>query len=131
MKRLIILTFSILIMHTAFADKGNNDAMPNAATTKPVSLTQLPSNYQQFQYHLLNHNTKGNGIQSTNFNGGSDDYTVLYVAGGIAVVTTSFILLNGKNEYTGDFGPSNRGMLIGGSISTAVLVTKYFIDKYR
>lgn len=132
MKRLIILTFSILIMHSAFADKRNNGNIQQVANAKTTSLrtTQLPSNYKQFQYQFLNHNTESHGIQSTNYRG-EDDYTMLYVAGGITIATTSFILINGNNKYTGDFGAANTGMLIGGSVSTILLVTKYFIDKYR
>ncbi|MGM0497569.1 MAG: hypothetical protein ACQESJ_06600 [Bacteroidota bacterium] len=132
MKRLIILTFGILIMHTAFAGNENYESIANDANEKNTSstTTQLPSNYEQFQYRFLNQNTGTNGVQSINFNGG-DDYTVLYVAGGIAILTTSFIMLNGNNEYTGEFGAANTGILIGGSVSSAVLITKFFIDKYR
>ena len=132
MKRFLILTFGILIMHSAFADKGINDAQILSKNKEKTSLTKtnLPSNYQDFKYLLLNHNTKRNAIPAVNYRGG-DDYTMLYVAGGIAIVTTSFIMINGKNKYTGDFGTTNTGMLIGGSISTATLVTKFFIDKFR
>ena len=132
MKKLLILTFSILIVHSAFADQENNDNNQAAnAKTTTLTTTQLPSDYQQFRYRLLNYHTGSSGIPSTNYNGG-DDYTMLYVAGGIVIGTTSFILINGKNEYTGEFfGATNTGMLVGGIISSATLVTKYFIDKTK
>jgi len=132
MKRLLILTFGILIMHSAFADKSSDNApiLPDVEGNTSLTKTNLPENYQDFKYLLLNHNTKRSAIPAANYRGG-DDYTMLYVAGGIAIATTSFILINGKNEYSGDFGTANTGMLIGGSISTATILTKFFIDKYR
>jgi len=132
MKRLLILTFGILIMHSAFADKSSDNApiLHDVEGNTSLTKTNLPENYQDFKYLLLNHNTKRSAIPAANYRGG-DDYTMLYVAGGIAIATTSFILINGKNEYSGDFGTANTGMLIGGSISTATLLTKFFIDKYR
>ena len=132
MKRLLILTFGILIMHSAFADKSSDNALILSDFEENTSLTKpnLPSNYQDFKYRLLNYHTKKSAIPAVNYRGGSD-YTMLYVAGGIAAVTTSFILINGNNKYTGEFGSANTGMLIGGSISTATLLAKFFIDKYR
>jgi len=132
MKKLTLLILSILFTHTVFADNEKNVApsQPEKANTTSFSESNLPLNYQQFKHQLLSRNAESSAIPAANYRG-SDDYTMLYVAGGIAVVTTSFILLNGNNKYTGDFGTANTGMLIGGSISTATLLTKFFIDKYR
>jgi hypothetical protein len=74
---------------------------------------------------------KASGIPAANYRG-RDDYTMLYVAGGSLVLTAGFILLNGENEYTGEFfDEANTGMLIGGGVSALVFTTKFFIDKYR
>ena len=132
MKKLTLLILSILFTYTVFADNGENvvTIQPEKENTASFSKSNLPLNYQQFKHQLLSRDAEKSAIPAANYRGG-DDYTVLYVAGGIAVVTTGFILLNGNNKYTGEFGSANTGMLIGGSISSAVLVTKYFIDKYR
>ena len=133
MKKLTLLILSILFTYTVFADNKENvvTLQPEKGSTTSFSESNLPLNYQQFKHRLLSRDAEKSAMPpAANYRGG-DDYTVLYVAGGIAVVTTGFILLNGNNKYTGEFGPANRGMLIGGSISSAVLVTKYFIDKYR
>jgi hypothetical protein len=133
MKKLIILIISLLFVLPAIADndQDNMSSVNTNEVTSKIGQTQLPSNYQHFKYQLLNTNVKGTGIPAANYRG-RDDYTMLYVAGGALVITGGFLLLNGKNEYSGEFlDESNTGILVGGGVSALVFTAKFFIDKYR
>jgi len=132
MKKLILLFLSIMFMHCAFADE-DNDNISNGSTATPSQTTahsKLPANYQYFKHCLLEHNTRKQGIPASNYQGG-DDFIPLYIAGGILAVTAGFVLINGKDEYTGKLGEANTGIIIGGGVSTVVLTSKFFIDKLR
>jgi hypothetical protein len=133
MKKLTILIISIFFMLPASAENDKNKTATGNTDEVTISSDkpQLPTNYQHFKYQLLNQNMKASGIPAANYRG-RDDYTMLYVAGGSLVLTAGFILLNGENEYTGEFfDEANTGMLIGGGVSALVFTTKFFIDKYR
>ena len=132
MKKLILLFLSIMFMHCAFADGDNNNTSNDneSTTSQTEAYSKLPANYQYFKHCLLDHNTRKQGIPVSNYRGG-DDYIPLFIAGGILVATAGFVLINGKDEYTGKLGEANTGIIIGGGVSAIVITSKFFIEKYR
>jgi hypothetical protein len=90
----------------------------------------LPRNYQQFKHNLAYMNISHNKPSIINF-GRRTDYTMLYVAGGILVATSSFVLINGNTGNQDYFSSSNIGVMIGGGISTVIFLTKFFLDQNR
>jgi hypothetical protein len=98
---------------------------------QPEAALDLPASYQQFKHQfLLNENMPENARPFSSFKG-NDDFTMLYVAGGLFVITGGLAYANGYNHSDGFFSPDNTGLIIGGSLSTAILLTKFFIDRYR
>lgn len=91
----------------------------------------LPASYQQLKHHLLSKKIASREAIPFRRYSSSNDLTMLYVAGGILAVAggLAYINTNGNNEEF--FSPRNSGLLIGGSISAGVLLTKFIIDKYR
>ena len=118
---LLFLTSSVFAAQSATPEGINQ-----AGTGK-----DLPASYQQFKHQfLLNGNPSENARPFRSFKG-TDDFTMLYVAGGLFVLTGGLAYVNGYNHSDGFFAPDNTGLIIGGSLSTAILLTKYFVDRYR
>lgn len=93
-----------------------------------ITAELLPSNYQQFKHQLVHLNSNQNNPPVFNFRRGTD-FTILYVAGGLLLATSTFAYLNGQKSGEGYFSKPNAGIIIGGGISTGVLITKFFLDQ--
>jgi len=92
---------------------------------------ELPASYQQFKHQFLhNQESQGQPLPVANYKG-QDDYTMLYVAGGLLAVTGGMAYLNSSLNEEGFFSTNNTGLLIGGGFSATVFITKYLIDRYR
>jgi hypothetical protein len=130
LKKYCVLIFLSIISLTSFADnKDNNDKNINQKSIQTSNIA--PKNYQQLKYSLLNLNQASpNRVPKRNYQSG-DDYLMLYVAGGVVVATAATVLLNGTSEYEDGLGQTNTGIIIGGSMMAALIVTKYFVDKTR
>jgi len=125
MKNCLIFLLMLTLVGPARAATATDD-------TFAASLTdELPESYQQFKHQFLqNPEVQGQPLPIANYRG-QDDYTMLYVAGGLLVTTGGMAYLNSSLNDGGFFSSSNTGLLIGGSFSAAVFITKYFIDRYR
>lgn len=125
MKKIFVIALLILIAAPGFTEplrEGVPDKRPQ---------TEMPESYQQFKHQFLNTSRNfGNPIPAQNFRGG-DDYTMLYVAGGLLAVTGGLAYLNSSQNGGGFFSSDNTGMLIGGGFSATVFLTKFFVDRYR
>lgn len=105
----------------------------SAATDDPSApgADQLPASYQQFKHQFMhNHESQGQPLPVANYKG-QDDYTMLYVAGGLLAVTGGMAYLNSSLNDGGFFSTNNTGLLIGGGFSATIFITKYLIDRYR
>ncbi len=126
MKHCLILLFLICSTAPVWAGStlGNNDS-------KQVP-HHLPENYQQFKHHFLHQSTEDmqKPLSVGQFRG-QDDYTMLYVSGGIVAITGGLAYLNSLRNNGGVFATGNAGILIGGGISATVFLAKYFVDRYR
>jgi len=99
--------------------------------SQPEAGEELPASYQQFKHQfLLNGNIPENAAPFRSYRG-NDDFTMLYVAGGLLALTGGLAYANGNNHPDGFFAPDNTGLIIGGSLSSAILLTKYLVDRYR
>ena len=124
-----MLVIPLLLMFTN-ASTGNPNDLPEKSGrySKDQNHSEtLPENYQQFKYQMLRLNNKQNQPPIFNFNRGTD-FTMLYVAGGLLAVTSTFLFLNGYNNEGGYFTESNTGILIGGGFSTTIFITKFIMD---
>jgi len=101
---------------------------PEWYCTKKVN--QLPEHYHNFKHRFLCLEKTQNNLPAANIRG-QKDYTMLYVAGGILVATSTFVFINGYNSKEGYFSSSNTGMIIGGSLSSVLFITKYFVDQSK
>lgn len=90
----------------------------------------LPQNYHLFKHRFLGLEKTQSTIPAANFRR-QNDYTMLYVAGGILVATSTFIFINGYNSKEGYFSSSNTGIIIGGSLSSILFITKYYVDQNK
>ncbi|MFP4042224.1 MAG: hypothetical protein ACLFT6_05640 [Bacteroidales bacterium] len=130
MKLRIILSLSILLGVFSIANAEDNHSIVIAEEDIIVRETNFPSTYRDFRYSFLNMDNQTNKNPLANFQY-RDDYFVLYVAGGIAVTTAAVVLLNNPAQHQNGIGQTNTGIIIGGSIMSGLLVTKYFIDESR
>ena len=132
MKRILILVLCIVSVHVVFA--GNKTHMngpgPSQSQQESTYDNQIPANYQQFKHSLLYQETQLGGIPASNYRGRTDN-TMLYVAGGMAVVTTALVVLSSNSDDASGLGDAGTGILIGGGLSTVIFTTKFFVDKYR
>ena len=130
-KKAFILFLLFSINYTILADEGNKNDNLNTEETSAIVDNSIPQNYQQLKYALLNFNgTSQQKIPRNNYRAG-DDYLMLYVAGGVLVVTAAIVLINGTDEYSNGLGQANTGIIIGGGVMSGLIVTKYFVDKNR
>lgn len=130
MKKIILIFFTVLMTANSFAT-GFNSNIPGDNPEKNHEIQQqIPLNYQQLKFQTVNFNHAKSKIPINNYRG-SDDYMMLYVAGGIVVLTTAFVLLSNNNEYSDGLGEASTGIIIGGSVSAALITTKFFIDRAR
>ena len=97
----------------------------------PETTKDLPASYQQFKHQFLRNGDIAENARPFSSFRGNDDFTMLYVAGGLFVLTGGLAYLNGYNHSDGFFSPDNTGLIVGGSISGVILLTKYFVDRYR
>ncbi|MEA3318196.1 MAG: hypothetical protein U9R54_09585, partial [Bacteroidota bacterium] len=89
-------------------------------------------NYQKFKSDFTNINLSKTNDFSHIGRGRSDNKLMLYVAGGIALGTTSLVLINKPgNSAMENPQQANTGVIIGGVIATGMIITKYFLDKNR
>ena len=60
----------------------------------------------------------------------NDDKIMLYVAGGLVVVSAALILLNNPNNYASNSASEvNTGIALGGGVAAGLFASKYFLDK--
>ncbi len=129
MKKLLLLSILFLFCANAFGEKNaETENITTETTYSPEN--NLPGNYQQFKLTLLNLDRNSKRVPKNNYQQG-DDYLMLYVAGGLVVVTAAIVLLNGKSEFEQGLGQTNTGLIIGGGVMTTLITTKYFIDQNR
>jgi len=120
----------IFILMLTLAGPAVAGSLPDGKLSEPLA-DEMPANYQQFKHRFLkNHDLQGQPLPAANYRG-QDDYTMLYVSGGLLAVTGGMAYLNSSMNDGGFFSSNNTGLLIGGSFSAVVFVTKYFIDRYR
>jgi hypothetical protein len=129
MKKLLLISFLFMLCANAF---GENNAEAEGLSNKTTYSLEnnLPNNYQQFKLSLLNLDLNTKRVPKNNYQRG-DDYLMLYVAGGIVVVTAAIVLLNGSSEFEQGLGQADTGLIIGGGVMTALITTKYFVDQTR
>ena len=125
---LILLLFFLCTNIGRGAQNNLTDENKGHYASNTISAESLPENYQLFKHQLIHLNKKQNNPPIFNFRRGTD-FTMLYVAGGLLLATSTFVLVNGYNNEDGYFSQTNTGVIIGGSISTAVLITKFFLDQ--
>ncbi|MBS3769213.1 MAG: hypothetical protein V5A47_13680 [Bacteroidales bacterium] len=125
---LILLLFFLCTNIGRGAQNSLTDENKGHYAPNTISAESLPENYQLFKHQLIHLNKKQNNPPIFNFRRGTD-FTMLYVAGGLLLATSTFVLVNGYNNEDGYFSQTNTGVIIGGSISTAVLITKFFLDQ--
>lgn len=128
-KRLILILF-IFITNISMGAQNHFPEHTSFSGQKHISGKTLPASYQQLKHRLLHVNKMNQNLPIFNF-GSRTDYTMLYAAGSLLLITSSFVFLNGYNNENGYFSPCNTGVIIGGGTSTVVFVTKFFIDQYR
>jgi hypothetical protein len=122
--------WSLLLLFLISSALAVQSATPEGAN-QPETGKELPASYQQFKHQfLLNENMSENARPFRSFRS-DDDFTMLYVAGGLLVLTGGLAYANGYNHSDGFFTPDNTGLIVGGSVSTAILLTKFFVDRYR
>jgi len=113
-----------------FSCTGAQGASPEGVN-QPEAGEDLPASYQQFKHQfLVSGNMSQNSVPFRRFKG-NNDFTMLYVAGGLLVVTGGLAYLNGHNHPEGFFTPDNTGLIIGGSFSAIILAVKHLADQYR
>lgn len=132
MKKFILSFFSLFFIQFAFAANGNKTTLTDKENHSDNLIQQhtIARNYQLFKYEFLNQETMPTGIPSANYRGRTDN-TMLYVAGGMAVITTALVVLSANSGDSDGLGDAGTGILIGGGLSTAIITTKFFVDKYR
>jgi len=108
-------------------------AMPDGDEQSALNNTQTEvQSYQQFKmaFATLNDNLQDRKPAAYAMPYRSEDYTMLYVAGGIVVASVALILLNNPNNYeSNSVGEVNSGIAIGGGIAAGMFTTKFFLDK--
>lgn len=125
MKNCLIFVLMFILVVPAWAGSA-----PDGKPAAPL-VDELPASYQQFKHQFLhNQERQGQPLPVSNYKG-QDDYTMLYVAGGLLAVTGGMAYLNSSMNDGGFFSSNNTGLLIGGSFSATIFITKYFIDRYR
>ncbi len=132
MKKLILIFLTVFLSINSYSNYFNSmtpDNDPDAEKNQKVQ--QIPKNYQQLKFQALNYNDTKPAVPINNYRRGGDDYMMLYVAGGVVVLSSAFVLINGKSEYGDGLGAANTGIIIGGSVSAALITTKFFIDRAR
>ncbi len=127
-----VLVIPMILMFTNASTGATNDFPGKSGhySRDQIHTEVLPENYQQFKYQMLHLNNKQNQPPIFNFKKGTD-LTILYVAGGLLAATSTFVFLNGSKSKEGYFSESNTGVIIGGGFSTAIFITKFFIDNTR
>jgi len=134
MKKLFLVIFCIIIVKASFAFEpiSSNENKRSTLTFKENKQLLHTPNYQQFKTQVLNLEIKETQDYARLRRRGSDDYLMLYVAGGIAVASATLILTNNPDNFVSNSaGDVNLGIAIGGGIACALIVTKYFIDQNR
>lgn len=136
MKKVILLSICVLIFKFSFSFNPNTskNIMLVDEIEKVNTETILNTNYQQFKHQVIN-------FETTDFKDYASlkkrrrtksDNLMLYVAGGLAVATTTLILTNNPENFTTNSASSvNMGIAIGGTLGCALFISKYFIDKTR
>ncbi|MDA3779854.1 MAG: hypothetical protein PF487_06500 [Bacteroidales bacterium] len=129
MQQLSIILLLIIININCFADgRSSTSAIDNKSETK-THKKQL-ANYQQFKSDFANIDFAKSSDFSNIGRGRGNDNLMLYVAGGIALGTTTLVLINNPdNAVMPNAKQANTGVIVGGIIATGMIVTKYFIDK--
>ena len=123
MKYCFVLSFLLLAALSATA----GTAAPVSEFDQPE---QLPKNYQQFKHQFMFHSNMGDQASMPSYRG-NDDFTMLYVTGGLVVITGTLAYLNGRSNSNGFFSPDNTGLIVVGSISAGIVLTKFLVDRYR
>ena len=122
MRRFTIIIIFIAISITCFSEENT--------TTSTTNNIEQKANYQQFKRQFANINFASSNDFSHIGRGRKDDKLMLYVAGGIALGTTTLVLINNPdNAAMPNIKQANIGVIVGGIIATGMIVTKYFIDK--
>lgn len=138
MKKFLLISLCVFSFHFLYS---NNPIASNSIIFEEDNSininkenTPLNLNYQQFKHQVVNFESN-NAIDYGYLKkrrSSKDDNLMLYVAGGLAVATTTLILTNDPENFTtNSAGSVNMGIAIGGTVGCALFVTKYFIDKSR
>ncbi|MFP4621268.1 MAG: hypothetical protein ACLFM7_08145 [Bacteroidales bacterium] len=127
---ILAITLLLFLATICMGEQSNFPENSSHGHENQITAKSLPANYQQLKHRMLRLDSKQNGFQ---FPGSFDqsDLTMLYVSGGLLLATSTFVFLNGYKSEEGYFSRSNAGVIIGGGISAAVLITKFIIDEYR
>jgi hypothetical protein len=132
MRRILFVIFCLLIFKISSAIEPNNSAtlLLNTSNTSEIKLN---NNYQQFKYQVINFNSQADiDYAYLKRRKKKNDNLMLYVAGGLAVATTTLILVNDPDNFTSNSASSvNFGIAVGGTLACGMIVAKYFIDKRR
>jgi hypothetical protein len=135
MKKIFLLSIGLIIVKVSFSFEPTFTKENNTIKSSSEENTQLlyTSNYQQFKTQLLNIKiTEVKDYAQLKKRRGKDDYLMLYVAGGIAIATTTLILTNNPDNFVSNSpGSVNTGIAIGGGIACGLIVTKFIIDQNR
>lgn len=118
----LVLVFAVLLSNATtpielFSNKEN----------KPKDMPSI--HYQQFKQQVINLNTYENkSLLATQVN--KDDYLMLYVAGGLTVGTVVLAATVNTDNFPSNSPTEIRlGIIAGGLIIDALILTKYFIEK--
>ncbi|MEA2105868.1 MAG: hypothetical protein U9P82_04015 [Bacteroidota bacterium] len=134
MKKIFLLSICLIIVKVSFSFEPTFTNEKNTVKSSVEENKQLlyTPNYQQFKTQLLNIETKEVKDYARLRRRGKDDYLMLYVAGGIAIATTTLILTNNPDNFVSNSpGSVNTGIAIGGGIACGLIVTKFIIDQNR
>ncbi|MEE4198099.1 MAG: hypothetical protein V2I54_10675 [Bacteroidales bacterium] len=133
MKKILLLSICIVFVKISFSFEPTYLEVNHQGRKSFEASNQIHRpNYQQFKTQLLNLETKEIQDYAQLRRRGKDDYLMLYVAGGIAIATTTLILTNNPDNFiSNSAGDVNTGIAIGGGIACALIITKYIIDQNR
>lgn len=133
-KIIAFLIFTFICLKSFSLEPVSNENLKYDSESNQIEFNQ---NYQQFKYQVINFNeSELDPLSESSFmkrrKRNKNDNFMLYVAGGLAVATTTLILANDPDNFTSNSSSSvNLGIAVGGTIACGMIVVKYFIDKSR